>query len=165
MATFDLPHPGFHFLVFFQLFPQFPHDVRFQEVSGLNAEIVSREIPEGGAQENIKHVPCCVRYADLSLKRGKFLGSGVLHWFTKTMENINQNNIAEVPTTNILISLLDENHLPLYNWFVKNARPKRLNINAFNAEQNSIVVEEMVFTYESWTYYDPVHTTLGALGL
>ncbi len=37
----DLAYPqvGFHFLVLFELFPQLPYDLRFQEVSGLTVNM------------------------------------------------------------------------------------------------------------------------------
>lgn len=165
MATFEYPQVGFHFSVFFQLDPQFENDGRFQEVSGLNAEIISKEVKEGGDMEKIKYVPCSVKYSDLTLKRGKFLGSGVIHWFNQVLENINQGTLGQVPTTNIMVSLLDEAHEPVYSWFIQNARPKKLSISAFNAEQNNIVIEEMTFTYERYTYYDAITSDLGNLSI
>jgi len=44
----DYPQPGFHFLVVFELLPQFPNDVRFQEVTGLTVSTEFEAWPEGG---------------------------------------------------------------------------------------------------------------------
>jgi hypothetical protein len=44
----DLSYPqvGFHFLVAFELFPQLPNDLRFQEVSGLTVTMESEPFQE-----------------------------------------------------------------------------------------------------------------------
>ena len=90
------------------------------------------------------------------LKRGKSLGSGILHWARKAMENF------EYKPTNLMISLLDEEHLPLYNWYVVNAVPKRLEISGINAANNEIVVETLALTYQYFKYYDPASIALDA---
>jgi phage tail-like protein len=110
----DLSYPqtGFHFSVVFELFPQLPNDIRFQEVSGLNATMELEALKEGGENRFVHQLPVRTSYSELVLKRGKFMGSGVLYWCVNAIENF------EFKPTNVLISLLDENHLPLYNWYV-----------------------------------------------
>lgn len=44
----DFPPVGFHFRVEFELEDAREKDTRFQEVSGLLAEVGTEEIPEGG---------------------------------------------------------------------------------------------------------------------
>jgi phage tail-like protein len=156
----DLSYPqvGFHFSVVFELFPQFPNDIRFQEVSGLSAEVETESINEGGENRFSHHLPVRTKYSDLVLKRGKFLGSGVLHWCRKAIE------FQEYKPTNLIISLLDENNIPLYNWYVVHAIPKKLDISSFNAEQNSIVIETMTLQYHYFKYYDPASTAMDLVG-
>lgn len=156
----DLSYPqvGFHFSVIFELFPQFPNDIRFQEVSGLSAEVETESVNEGGENRFAHHLPSRTKYSDLVLKRGKFLGSGVLHWCRKAIE------FQEYHPSNLIISLLDENHLPVYNWYVVNAIPVKLDISSFNAEQNSIVIETMTLKYQYFKYYDPVSTSMDLVG-
>ena len=45
---FDYPFTGFHFLVVFEIFPQVPNDFRFQEVTGLTADVNLDTYNEGG---------------------------------------------------------------------------------------------------------------------
>jgi phage tail-like protein len=150
------PHPGFHFLVVFELLPQFPNDTRWQEVSGLTVSTEFEAWPEGGENRFSHQLPKSLQFGELVLKRGKFMGSGVLHWARKAMENF------EYKPTNVLISLLDEEHLPIYNWYVVGAVPKRLEISGINAGSNEILVETLALQYQYFKYADPASLALDA---
>ena len=154
--AFDYPQPGFHFVVVFELFPQFPNDIRFQEVRGLTVNTQFKPWPEGGENRFTHELPERLQFTDLVLKRGKFLCSGILHWARQAVENF------EFKPTNLMISLLNENHLPLYNWYVVNAVPKQLDISGINAMRNEIVVESLTLTYQYFKYYDPASIALDA---
>jgi phage tail-like protein len=145
----DYPHPGFHFLVVFELLSQTPNDVRFQEVTGLTVSTEFEAWPEGGENRFSHQLPKNLQFGELVLKRGKFLGSGILQWARQAMEHF------QYKPTNLLISLLDESHLPVYNWYVVNAIPKRLEISGINAANNEILVETLTLTYQYFKYYDP----------
>ncbi len=154
--AFDCPQPGFHFSVVFELFPQFPNDIQFQEVSGLTVSTEFEPWLEGGENRFSHQLPKKLQYGDLVLKRGKFLGSGVLHWARQAIEGF------EYKPTNLMISLLNDKHLPLYNWYVVNAIPKSLQISNFNAMNNEIVVETLTLNYQYFKYYDPASIALDA---
>ena len=143
------PQTGFHFSVVFELFPQLPNDIKFQEVTGLNATMEMEAIKEGGENRFVHQLPGRTSYSELVLKRGRIMGSFVLQWCRNAIENF------EFKPTNVLISLLDENHLPLYNWYVINAIPKKLEVSGFNAERSEIVIETMTLSYQYFKYYDP----------
>lgn len=152
----NYPHPGFHFLVVFELLPQFPNDMRFQEVSGLTVSTEFEAWPEGGENRFQHQLPKSLSFGELVLKRGKFMGSGVLHWARQAMEQF------QFKPTNVLISLLDDEHLPIYNWYVVNAIPKRLEISGINAANNEILVETLALQYQYFKYYDPASLALDA---
>lgn len=156
----DLSYPqvGFHFLVTFELFPLLPNDFRFQEVSGLTATVEMEPLKEGGENRFVHQLPVRTSYSELILKRGKTLGSGALHWFKNAIENY------EFKPANIMISLLNEDHLPLYNWYVINAIPKKLDISGFNAERSEVVIETMTLNYQYFKYYDPASAAMDLAG-
>ncbi len=139
------PPVGFHFLVVFELFPQTPQDFRFQEVSGLDVEMEMEPIKEGGQNRFTHQLPVRSRYTDITLKRGLFIGSGIRLWVKNALEDF-----VFVPT-NVLISLLSPEHLPLQSWYVVNAIPKKIQVSGFNAEQNSVVIESLVLSYNHFT--------------
>lgn len=153
---FDYPAPGFHFLVVFELFPQLPNDLRFQEVSGLSVDMEFEALAEGGENRFAHQLPTKTQYSDLVLKRGKFLGSGILHWAREAIEEF------KFSPSNLMISLLNEQHMPLYNWYVVNAIPKQLAVSGMNAMNNEIVVESLTLKYQYFKYYDPVSVALDA---
>jgi phage tail-like protein len=152
----DYPQPGFHFLVVFELPLQTPNDVRFQEVSGLTVSTEFEAWPEGGENRFAHQLPKGLQFGELVLKRGKFLGSGILQWARKAMESF------EFTPVNVMISLLNDEHLPLYNWYVVNAVPKRLEISGINAMNNEILVETLALNYQYFKYYDPATVALDA---
>ncbi|EMS32774.1 hypothetical protein C943_00780 [Mariniradius saccharolyticus AK6] len=139
---FTYPPVGFHFSVVFQLFPQTPNDFRFQEVSGLDMEMQMETFAEGGQNRFDWQLPVKARYTDIVLKRGMFIGSGILMWCKNAFENF----VFE--PVNIIISLLNENHIPIQSWYVVNAIPKKWSVSSFNAEQSSIVVESITLSYQ-----------------
>jgi phage tail-like protein len=156
----DLSYPavGFHFLVVFELFPQLPYDLKFQEVSGLNVTMETEPFKEGGENRFIHQLPVRTSYTDLVLKRGVFLGSGLLDWFKDAMQDY------QFKPVNVMISLLNDDHLPLFNWYVINAIPKKLEISGFNAERSELVIQTMTLGYQYFKYYDPASAALDIVG-
>ncbi|GAB3899920.1 hypothetical protein GCM10028803_21900 [Larkinella knui] len=144
MVTY--PPVGFHFSVVFELFPQLPNDFRFQEVSGLEVEMEMETVREGGQNRSVHQLPVRSKYSDLTLKRGLFTGSAITVWCKRAIEDFS------FQPTNVLISLLNSDHLPLQSWYVVNAIPKRWQVGAFNAEQNSVVIESLTLSYTHFNY-------------
>lgn len=145
---FDYPFTGFHFLVVFEIFPQAPNDARFQSVTGLNVDVGLDTYNEGGENRFVHRLPARNKYSDLILKRGMMLVSGLSAWCTDSIENFNYQ------PTNLLISLLNEDHLPVSSWYVTNAIPIKYEITGLNAEQNQIVIESITLRYE---YYQTLN--------
>lgn len=139
---FDYPFTGFHFLVVFEIFPQVPNDFRFQDVTGLSVDVDLDTYKEGGENRFVHRLPGRNKYADLVLKRGMTLVSGVTAWCLDSIENFNYQ------PTNMLISLLNEDHLPVSSWYITNAIPIKYSISEFNAEQGQVVIESMTLRYE-----------------
>jgi len=139
----DLVYPpvGFHFAVVFELFPQFPNDFRFQEVNGLKVTIETEDFKEGGENRFVHRLPVRTKYEDLVLKRGMFLGSGIILWARNAIESF------DFQPTNLIISLLDEYHIPVTSWYVVNAYPVAWSITDLNAEQSKAVIESITLHY------------------
>jgi len=139
---FDYPFTGFHFIVVFEIFPQVPNDFRFQEVTGLSVNVNLDTYNEGGENRFVHRLPGRNTYSDLILKRGMTLVSGVTAWCIDCIENFNYQ------PTNMLISLLNEDHLPVSSWYIVNAIPIKYELSGLNAEQGQIVIESMTLRYE-----------------
>jgi phage tail-like protein len=155
---FDYPFTGFHFLVVFEIFPQVPNDFRFQSVTGLTVDVELDTYKEGGENRFVHRLPGRNRYSDLVLKRGMTLVSGVTAWCLDSIENFNYK------PTNMLISLLNEDHLPVSSWYIANAIPIKYSISDFNAEQGQIVIESMTIRYEHYKTLNLSAAVAGAVG-
>ena len=154
---FSYPPVGFHFSVTFELFPQTPNDFRFQEVSGLEMVMEMESFAEGGQNRFTWELPVKAKYSDLVLKRGMFIGSGILLWCKNAFENF----VFE--PVNLLIALLNDQHVPIQAWYVVNAIPKKWAVSAFDAEKSTVVVESITLSYQ---YFDiiSVDSLLSAAG-
>jgi phage tail-like protein len=141
------PPLGFHFTVAFELFPQTPFDIGFQEVSGLSVNMETESYKEGGENRFVHQLPVRSQYEDLVLKRGLLSASGVILWVQDALYNFVFKPI------NILVTLQDENHLPVYSWYVINAVPKKWSVSNFNAGESAIVVESLTLGYQ---YFKPI---------
>jgi phage tail-like protein len=138
----NYPLVGFHFIVAFEIFPQMPHDFRFQEVSGLSVDVEMETFKEGGQNRFEHQLPVRTKYSDITLKRGMFiLPSGIEAWCINAVQNF------IFQPSNLLISLLNDSHLPVQNWYVVNAIPKRVEFTTLNAEQNQLAIQTLVLSY------------------
>lgn len=151
------PAVGFHFLVAFELFPQRDIDFRFQEVNGLNVTVETESVPEGGENRFVHKLPTRTTYGNIVLKRGLFTFSGVIEWCRDAIENFN------FKPTNVLISLLNDQHIPLNSWYVVNAIPVKWEVSSFNAEQSQAVIETLTLSYRYFKVINPASAITGAL--
>src|SRR5690606_15224972 len=151
---------GFHFLVTFELFPQTPNDFRFQEVTGLEMTMEMESFTEGGQNRFTWELPVRAKYSDLVLKRGMFIGSGILMWCKNAFENF----VFE--PTNVLVALLNDNHVPIQAWYVVNAIPKKWSVSAFDAEKSTVVVESITLRYQCFDIIsvDALLSAAGSIG-
>ena len=140
------PPVGFHFKVHFGFLKPDTDDARFQEVSGLNAELGTEEIAEGGENRYSHRLPTRGKYSNLILKRGLLNDSGLIEWCKNAIQNF------EFKPTTIDVTLLNEKHEPVgdsYSFI--NAWPVKWSISDFKAQDNSIVVETLEICYSYFT--------------
>jgi phage tail-like protein len=132
------PPLGFHFKV---EFANLSGEYQFQSVSGLNVELETEQIAEGG-ENRFKHkLPVSTRYPNLVLKRGIRIDSALTKWCREALENF------DIKPTNITICLLNENHEPLMTWNVVHAYPLKWSVSEFNAEKSQLAIESIELAY------------------
>ena len=141
MDIFQYPAVGFHFMAVFEIFPQTPNDITFQEISGLTSTIETETFQEGGENRFAHQLPKGVKFSDLTFKRGKIIGSGIVLWCREAVHNF------EFKPTNITITLLNDLHVPVSAWYVVNAYPVEWSVSGFNATENSVVMETIKLKY------------------
>jgi len=136
------PPVGFHFKVeFIGVADNNDSDMRFQEVSGLNMELGTEEVVEGGENRFSHKLPSRAKYNNLVLKRGMLTNSQLIDWIKDAVENFNFLPVE------VIVKLLNENHEPLVSWSFTKVWPVKWSISDFKSTDNSIVVETLELAY------------------
>lgn len=139
--TLYYPPVGFHFSVDVSGFDG-SVDSRFSEVSGLNADISTEEVAEGGQNRFVQKFPVRTKYSELTLKRGLLKESEMIKWIASCIDDF------DIQPRDISIKLLNEEHEPLMSWHIVGAYPIKWSVSDFSATSNSIVVESLQFYYQ-----------------
>ena len=117
-----------------------PLDIRFQKVSGLSAEVATEPISEGGQNLYVQRLPQGVRYNNLVLERGMVIGSPLNIEFNVAM------SLFKFAASNVLVTLLGEDKLPLAAWLFFKAYPVKWSTSDLAAEP-SLVIDTMELAY------------------
>ena len=138
----NYPLPKFHFQV------EWGEDrFGFTEVSGLDFETEVIEYREGNSViYNKTKQPGLTKYANISLKRGTFLGDfKYFELWKKTM--MFQEGAAQY-RRDITIKLLDEEHKPIITWALSKAWPSKVQSTNLKADANEVAIESMDLVHE-----------------
>ena len=141
---------NFHFEVDFLNIGTSGDDIKFQSVSGLDAQMGTDTIKEGGENRFEHVVPTRAKTSDLVLKRG-VLGpgqSGVTQWCKDAFE------LFIFFPSDLLVTLYNESHQPLLKWKVIHAWPKSWKLNELNAEKGELLIETLELNYNYFIFQD-----------
>ena len=147
-ALIEYPLPSFHFLVDFGSGgsqTKHSYDNRFQSVSGLNVEMNTETIKEGGENRFEHQVPVRTKYSTLVLKRGVLKQTKLIEWCQDALEKY------QFEPTSITISLLGQEHDPLITWNLTHVWPKKWSVSDLDAEKNELLVETLELNYNFFT--------------
>jgi phage tail-like protein len=117
-----------------------PLDIRFQKVSGLSAEVATEPIAEGGQNLYVQRLPQGVRYNNLVLERGMVIGSPLNIEFNIAM------SLFKFAASNVLVTLLGEDKMPLAAWLFFKAYPVKWSTSDLAAEP-ALVIDTMELAY------------------
>lgn len=145
------PITSFHFWVEFTNLKGEKYDMEFQSVSGLQAQIESESIKEGGVNNYEHVVPTRRKFSDLVLKRGVVNGKGtkLLDWVQAAFAGMAEGR--SIQPTDIQVALLNEKHEPLMTWEIKHAWPKNWKYSDLNADKGEILIETLELNYNQFT--------------
>ncbi len=139
----DYPAVGFYFSLAFKG-SNGVSETSFKEVSGLNMEMGTDEIEEGGLNDYKHQIPTGRKHQNLVLKRGYSKDKALTKWCEKTI----MGGLSEaISTETITVKLLDEKGKPLKSWSFYNAWPIKWELSAFESEKNEVVMESVEFAY------------------
>jgi phage tail-like protein len=137
------PALGFRFAVFFFAGGAVPNpiDIRFQRVSGLSATIDTTTVVEGGQNLYTHRLPTRVGYANLVLERGFVVGSPLNLEFNAAM------SLFKFAPSNVIVTLLNERHLPLAAWLFIKAYPVRWATADLDANDERLLIDTLELAY------------------
>src|SRR5262245_53650887 len=106
----------------------------FTEVSGLQVEMETQKIEEGGVNDFTHRVPGRIKVSNITLKRGMTRSNDFLKWFlTSRPGSVDRRNISVV-----LYDLLGEQ---IATWHFQNAYPIKWVGPNFTADGNAVAIE------------------------
>ena len=121
-------------------------DTSFQEVSGLQVELETEDVVEGGQNRYVHKLPVRTKYANLMLKRGVVTGASSFgKWVTQAMSRglVRQNDAKT-----IVVKLLDEKQSPLVTWKIFGAYPLRWEHSGLHSMNSEVLTESIELTYQ-----------------
>jgi phage tail-like protein len=132
------PLPLFHFIVEWG-----GQRVGFSEVSGLTQENQAIEYRDGSFPEySAQKMPGIRKFANIVCKRGVVAHDND---FGKWMATVKLNTVER---RDLIISLLNEQHLPVMVWKVHNAFPVKVEGPALKATGNEVAIESIEIAHE-----------------
>jgi phage tail-like protein len=139
----NFPYSKHHFGVFF-LLPQVNVNAGFKSVSGLSFSYAPEVHAEGGVSGFSHQLTNRGTHPSLVLTRGFSADRGLYEWCKSTVDTMNAQ------PCNILISLLDNNNMPVKNWMIFHAIPTNWSVDGFDASTSAVVVESVTLSYRNF---------------
>ncbi len=120
--------------------------IAFTEVSGLDVETEIIEYREGSSPEYSKvKMPGMQKFSNITLKRGVFKSDNEYFEWWNTVK------LNTIERSDIIISLLNEEHEPVMTWKIKNAWPTKIQSTDLKADGNEVAIETMEVAHEGLT--------------
>ena len=118
--------------------------IGFTEVSGLDdAELEVITYREGDSQAyHDTKFPGRPKFGDISLKRGMLSGDDDFAVWLSTVK------MNQIDRRDLTISLLNEDHAPIFTWQISNAWPSKVTGPSLNSTSNDVAVEEITLANE-----------------
>ena len=118
-------------------------DISCSEVSGLETEYDMIEYRAGDSPVFTKQkMPGMRKASDVTLKKGIFKDDKAM-W-----DWINSIKLNTIKRATVTISLLDESGKPVKTWELTNAWPKKITVEGFKADGNSVAMETLILAHE-----------------
>lgn len=125
-------------------------DSRFQEVTGLEAEMEMEEIAVGGNNHHKFRLPVRTIYRNVVLRRGMIREGSDLHqWIERILLNpANLDEPLELKPLDIkLLSATDGGDV-LKNWHLEGAYPVKWSLPKLHSQENTLAVESIEFAFK-----------------
>jgi phage tail-like protein len=103
--------------------------------------VETEPLTEGGENLFTYHLPKGITYENLKLERGMVIGSPLNIEFNIVM------SLFKFAPSNVMVSLLSENNIPIANWLFLKAYPVKWTVSDLDATANAIVIDTMELAF------------------
>jgi len=118
-----------------------PVDIRFQEVSGLQATITTKPDLSAAARLSKRLIPTGIEYGDLELRRGMVVGSPLTKQIQATF------NDFRFIRSDVLITIYSEQAVPTSAYLFSEAFPISWQVNSLSAKSEDLLIESLKLSY------------------
>jgi len=138
---------AFHFSVTFMWDDKIV-EIPFQTVSGIGGSIQTEDLEEGGENRFVHKLPKQVKFDNLKLSRALRSDDNLkqqrilIDWAEDALYNFN------IKPKTVLVSILNELHLPVRSWYFVDAYPVKLSVKDLDAQRDELVIETLELTYK-----------------
>ncbi len=118
-----------------------PLDIRFQRVTGISTRVETEAVNKGGQNIVTRLVPKRLVYDNLVLERGFVVGSPL---------NIQLNGIMnefKFFRSDVLVTLFNDDAVPISAWMFKEAFPVRWATADLNAQEDRILIDTLEISF------------------
>ncbi|MEL7145232.1 MAG: phage tail protein, partial [Bacteroidota bacterium] len=132
-----------HFSAFF-MFPLANVNAAFKTIKGLSFSYTPEKLDEGGVSGYSHNMTNRGSFGTLSLERGFTNDSRLYEWCDLT------NMTMRTQPCDILISLLDEQSMPVKNWLVFHAIPTKWSTEDLDSDATGFMMENISLSYRNF---------------
>ncbi len=124
-------------------------DAGFSDVSGLEANLEVKPLPEGGRSVGVHQLVGKTTYANLVLKRGMTSNFELWNWFNDV-----SRGVRPVPRKKVVVELLDadtavdETRRVVARWSAERAMPLKMRASDLSGKGTELAVEELHLAHE-----------------
>ena len=125
-------------------------EIQFQDITGIVAEYDVDEVVNGYFNGSMVKIPKKLKFTPIVMKKG-IMKTEQLKSLMNDIGNVNKNLKDKVSAhkKDITIHLKDEKGAISMTFKLIEAIPIKYNISKFNAQENSIAIEELSFVYKN----------------
>lgn len=137
----------------------------FQSVSGLGTSIDVIEYREGGDNETMRKIPGMVKFDNLTLERGKYIGeqgTDLLRWLNRVWNPLTDQHSNDFRATVVIQLLSTFNNEPACEWKLYQAWPVSYKPGELQTANSELLIDSVEIAYESMVqqYFDISGTAL-----
>lgn len=124
----------------------------FTEVTGLMMETEAIEYREGGEPAIMRQVPGITRSGDITLRKGMSKDQTLELWYAQIFDLTGITNLPPDPAFRrpLTIEVMKRGGVAAKSYMVFRCWPKKYTPGDFNAQENSVLIEEVVLANEGF---------------